>query len=59
MDDNLKDFRDRQRVAGDREHEVRYFAIEAGISVEQVHLLIEQFGNDREVLTPEARRLGS
>ncbi|MEQ1955183.1 DUF3606 domain-containing protein [Mesorhizobium yinganensis] len=61
MNDNKskRDNRDRSRVAADEEYEVQYFAGEAGISVDQVHLLIERFGNDREVLMREARRLGS
>jgi hypothetical protein len=59
MNDNLnkKGFRDRQRVAGTQEHEVRYFAKEAGITVEQVRELIGRYGNDREILMQEAKRL--
>ena len=58
-DPNKRDFRDRQRVAADQEHELRYFAREAGISVEQARMLIDEFGNDREALMKQAKRLAS
>ena len=54
-----KDFRDRFRVAASQEHEVRYFANEAGITVEQALALIDKHGIDRETLMREAQRLSS
>ena len=56
-DPSKRDFRDRFRVAGDQEHEVRYFANEAGITVEQARDLIGRYGNDREKLMREAQRI--
>lgn len=48
---------DRSRVAGDQEHEVRYFAEKHGISVEQAERLIAQHGNSREALDQAAKQL--
>lgn len=56
-DPNKRDFRDRNRVAGDQEHEVRHFAEEAQITVAQARELIHKHGNDRETLMREAKRL--
>ncbi|MBS3652214.1 DUF3606 domain-containing protein [Pseudaminobacter sp. 19-2017] len=49
--------RDRSRVAGDEDYEIRYFAQEAGISIEQARDLIARHGNDRETLIREAKKL--
>jgi hypothetical protein len=49
---------DRSRVAGEQEHEVRYFAEKHGISIEQARELIERHGNDRETLDAAAAKLG-
>ncbi|WP_137387702.1 DUF3606 domain-containing protein [Rhodoligotrophos defluvii] len=40
--------RDRSRVAGDQEHEVRHFAEQNGLTVEEARALFEQVGNDRK-----------
>ncbi|AZO05169.1 DUF3606 domain-containing protein [Mesorhizobium sp. M2A.F.Ca.ET.037.01.1.1] len=58
-DDKSKtDFRDRDRVSGDEEYEVGYFASKFGLSIPQVRELIAKHGNDRETLEAEAKRLG-
>ena len=50
-DDKTKtDYRDRSRVAGDEDYEVRHFAEEAGISLDQARTLIKRHGNDRKTL---------
>lgn len=58
-DDKSKtDSRDRDRVAGDEEYEVGYFASKFGLSIPQVRELIAKHGNDRATLEAEAKRLG-
>lgn len=52
-----QDNRDRKRVSGSEDYEVRYFAETNGISLEQARELIRTHGNDRETLTREARKL--
>jgi hypothetical protein len=52
-----QDNRDRSQVSGSEDYEVRYFADEAGISVDQARELIRQHGNDRATLMDAARRL--
>lgn len=54
-DKNKQDNRDRSRVAGGEDFEVRYFAQEAGITEEQARTLIRRHGNDRARLMEEAR----
>jgi hypothetical protein len=41
---------DRARVAGGEDYEVRHFAEQNGISVEQAEQLIARHGNNREEL---------
>ncbi|MCV3209979.1 DUF3606 domain-containing protein [Mesorhizobium sp. YC-39] len=53
------DFRDRNRVAGDEEYEVGYFASKFGLTIPEVRELIAKHGNDRETLEREAKALGS
>ena len=48
---------DRSRVAAGDPNEVRYFANKHGISEEQVHDLIREFGNDRKTLEEAVRKL--
>lgn len=48
---------DRSRVAGDQDYEVQHFAEANGISIEIAMDLIDRFGNDRETLEREARKL--
>ena len=54
---NKQDNRDRSRVSGSEDYEVRYFADEAGISMDQARALIRQHGNDREALMRAAKAL--
>ena len=56
-DPDKKDFRDRDRVAADQDHEIRYFAQQNGISEDQVRGLIDRHGNMRDVLEREAKKL--
>ena len=56
-DPRKEDNRDRSRVSGSEDYEVRYFAEENGISMDQARELIRQYGNDRETLNREARKL--
>jgi hypothetical protein len=60
-DPNKQDNGDRSRVAGDgdEDYEVRRFAEQNAISVDQARELIRKHGNDREALEAEARRLRS
>ena len=52
-----QDNRDRSRVSGSEDYEIRYFADENGISMDQARELISRHGNDRETLNREARKL--
>jgi hypothetical protein len=56
-DDKSQQGRDRGRVAGGEEYELRYFADKHGISMEQAEELIRQHGNNREVLDDAAAKL--
>ena len=57
-DDKSKtDDRDRGKVVDDEDHEVRHFAEEAGISLDQARTLIKRHGNDREMLHELAESL--
>ncbi|RWP51372.1 DUF3606 domain-containing protein [Mesorhizobium sp.] len=56
-DKNKRDFRDRNRVSADENYEVEYFALEMGISPDQVRDLILTIGNDRAALTEAARAM--
>lgn len=57
-DDRTKqDSRDRSRVSGSEDYEVRYLAKKTGISERVAKELIKRFGNDRRILEAEARKL--
>jgi len=58
-DKSKRDKRDRSRVAGGEDYEVRYLAKEAGITPEQARQLIKAYGNDRETLMKAAKGLAS
>lgn len=59
-DDKAKtDARDRGRVAGGQEYEVRHFAEVNSIDEDMAKALIDRYGNDRERLKKEARKLRS
>jgi hypothetical protein len=49
--------RDRTRVAGSQAYEVQYLMQQTKVSAEQARDLIKRFGNDRETLVREARKL--
>ena len=56
-DKSKQNNRDRSQVAAGEEYEVRYFAEQNGISVEQAEQLIARHGNDREVLERAAQQM--
>jgi hypothetical protein len=58
MADNkdLRDGRDRERVAGNEEYEVNFLAQKLNVSAEEVRRAIEQVGNNREKLEEYLRR---
>jgi hypothetical protein len=56
-DKSKQDNRDRLRVAGGEDYEVRHLADEAGITWEQARELIKRYGNDRDKLMEHARNL--
>jgi hypothetical protein len=58
VDDKTKrDFQDRDRVSDEDEYEVRHFAEQNGLTIEQTMMLIRKHGGSREVLTRAARQL--
>ncbi|WP_214477612.1 DUF3606 domain-containing protein [Mesorhizobium sp. dw_380] len=58
-DKSKRDSRDRDRVSGDQEYEVGYFASKFQLTIPEVRELIRKYGNDRETLEREAKALGS
>jgi hypothetical protein len=56
-DKSKRDFRDRDRISGAEDYEVEYFASQNSITPQQVRNLIAKFGNKRDVLEREAKRL--
>jgi hypothetical protein len=59
-DDKSKtDDQDRDRVSGNEDYEVRYFAEQNGITEQQTRDLIKKFGNMRTTLEAEAKKLKS
>ncbi|HVI33743.1 DUF3606 domain-containing protein [Phenylobacterium sp.] len=61
MADNKQDVGepDRSRVSGSEDYEVRYFADQHGLSMDEARELIARHGNDREALNAAAQRLKS
>ena len=53
---NSRGSRDRDRVAGNQEHEVRYLAEKLNVSTEEVKKAIEKVGNSREKLEEYLRK---
>jgi hypothetical protein len=47
-DKNIRDQRDRNRVAGDEDYEINYIVEKTGASREQVTQAIKAVGNNRE-----------
>lgn len=56
-DKSKQDGRDRSRVAGNEDYEVRYFAERHGLTPDQVSELIAKHGNNRDVLEAKAAKL--
>lgn len=56
-DPNKRGGQDRSRVAGGQDYEVRYFAEQNGISIEQAEQLIREHGNNREELERAAHQM--
>ena len=47
-DKKSRDGRDRSRVAGNEDYELRHVAEKLGVSMEEVRKAVEQVGNDRQ-----------
>lgn len=45
---NLRDGRDRNRVSGSEEYELKYMAEKMGCSIDEVRNAIKAVGNDRQ-----------
>ena len=56
-DKSSVDGRDRSQVSASDDYEVRYFAEQHGISIEQAEQLIARHGNDRDTLDAAARQM--
>jgi hypothetical protein len=58
MADNkdLRDNRDRERVAGNEDYEVNYLAQKLNVSAEEVRKAIEQVGNSRDKVEDYLRK---
>jgi Protein of unknown function (DUF3606) len=52
-----RDARDRSKVAGGEDYEVRYLAERTGISTDEARDLVSRFGTDRELLLHQAQHL--
>ncbi|WP_342643407.1 DUF3606 domain-containing protein [Rhodoligotrophos ferricapiens] len=49
-DPSKRGAQDRSRLSGDQEHEVRYFAEQHGLSMEEARAVMDKVGNDRSKL---------
>ena len=56
-DKNNVGSQDRARVAGGQDYEVRHFAEQNGISIEQAEQLIERHGNSPDKLEEAVRQM--
>jgi len=56
-DTSNTDMTDRSKFSAREEYDARFFAQEAGISLDEAEVLIERFGNDRSTLMREAGRM--
>jgi hypothetical protein len=54
-----RDNRDRSRVAGDQEYELRHIAEKMNVSTEEVRRAIESVGNDRQKVEEFLQRKGN
>lgn len=61
MADNkdLRDGRDRSRVAGEEPYEVQYMADRYGVSPEEIRRLIEEVGNNRQEIEEALQKRSS
>ena len=57
-DKNLRDDRDRSRVAGNEDYEIQHIAEKLGVSAEEVRRAIQQVGNNRERIEEHLRNRG-
>ena len=55
-DKNLRDGRDRSRVSGSEEYELKYLAEKLNISIEEVRKAVEKVGNNREKIEEYLKR---
>jgi hypothetical protein len=55
---NLRDGRDRSRVASNEEYELRHLAERFNVSTDEVRRLIEEVGNSREKIEERLRSRG-
>ncbi|HUC80687.1 MAG TPA: DUF3606 domain-containing protein [Flavisolibacter sp.] len=53
---NLRDGRDRERVAGNEDYEVQYLSDKLNVSAEEVRKAIEKVGNNRDKLEEYLRQ---
>ncbi|TPK71580.1 DUF3606 domain-containing protein [Mesorhizobium sp. B2-4-18] len=58
-DKSKRDARDRNRISGEEDYEVAYFARKFQLTMPEVRDLIAKHGNDRETLEREAKALGN
>ena len=58
-DKNLRDGRDRSRIDGKEEYELRHVAEKLGVSTEEVRRAIEQVGTNREKVEEYLRSRGN
>ena len=56
-DKSKRGSRGRERVAGEQDYEVAYFAKKYGFSADRARELIKQYGNDREKLEARTGRI--
>jgi hypothetical protein len=56
---NLRDDRDRSRVAGNEEYELEHVARRFGVSLEEVRTAVQQVGNSREKIEEYLRNKGN
>jgi hypothetical protein len=57
-DKNIRDGRDRSRVAGNEPYELQHIAEKHGVSTEEVKKIIERVGNSREKIEEALRGRG-
>lgn len=58
-DKNLRNDRDRSRVAGNEEYELEYVAKRYGVTIEEVRAAVQQVGNSREKIEEYLQNKGN